>query len=62
MSKSVHNEIHSECAGESVGKSTSKIVELGVYGLDKDSTLPMEKLKGLTERLCMRHFSTVTRG
>ena len=36
---------------ESVSKSSGKIVELGAYGLDKDCTLPKEKLKSLAERL-----------
>ena len=37
--------------GESVGKSSCKTVEFVAYGLDKDSGLPEEILKSLTERL-----------
>ena len=33
-----------------MGKSSSKTVELGAYGLDKDHGLPTEMLKSLTER------------
>ena len=35
-----------------MSKSSSKIVELGGYQLDKDHALTKEKLKSLTERLC----------
>ena len=34
-----------------MSKSSSKIVELGAYGSDKNHALPKEKLKSLTERL-----------
>ena len=34
-----------------MSKCSSKIVELGAYGSDKDGTLPKEKLKSLAERL-----------
>ena len=35
-----------------MSKSSCKTVKLGAYGLDKDHTLPKDKLKSLTERLC----------
>ena len=34
-----------------MSKCSSKIVELGAYGSDKDLALPKEKLKSLAERL-----------
>ena len=34
-----------------MSKSSCKLVELGVYGSDKDRVLPKEKLKSLDERL-----------
>ena len=34
-----------------MSKSSSKIVELGAYGSDKDRALPKEKLKSLAKRL-----------
>ena len=34
-----------------MSKSSSKIVELGAYGSDKNRALPKEKLKSWTERL-----------
>ena len=40
-------------SGRVVSKSSCKTVDFEAYGSDKDHVLPKEKLKSLTERLCI---------